>query len=448
MSARHDDLAPALPWSEASEQALLGVLLNDSDALTRLASLKLQPAQLFDHRHRLVLTAIVTMHAAHQPVDVVTAFEWLRDHAQADDVGGLAYMNELAQAAPSARNLERYAEKIIDKAVRRDMVGASQQALELASAPGDTLAALDQIEALYARLRGAQATSAPRSAAELIIERTAHWEALEAGTAEPGIPTGFATLDDAFGGGLKPGKNIVLAARPGVGKSSLAWQVSAAVAARNKPVLVLSQEMQAGDLVDRAVANLGRVSLSRLTTGRFDKDDWTRITEAADTTARMPLYIDDQPALTVLDIRNKARQVQQHCGGLALVVVDYLQLCASASTHDSRHHQIEAISRGMKTLAKEIGCTVLLLSQLTRASELDEPELHHLKESGAIEEDADTVILLHPMGDAPEGGMLVLVKLAKNRQGRRGRLGLAFDGDTQRWQASSGIVSRMARGRA
>ena len=219
------------------------------------------------------------------------------------------------------------------------------------------------------------------------------------------------------------------------------------MAARGKPVLVLSQEMQAGDLIDRAVANLGRISLSRLTTGRFDKEDWTRITEAADATARMPLFIDDQPALTLLDIRSKARQVRQHCGGLSLVVVDYLQLCASASSHDNRHHQIEAISRGMKTLAKEMGCTVLLLSQLTRASELDEPELHHLKESGSIEEDADTVILLHPMGDAPEGGMLVLLKVAKNRQGMRGRLGLAFDGSTQRWQVSVGIVARAVKGR-
>ena len=447
MTARPGELTPSLPWSEESEQAPLGVLLNDSDALPRLASLRLQPAQLFDHRHRAVLTAIITMHAAHQPADIVTTFEWLRDHGQADDVGGLAYLNEMARAAPSARNLERYAEKIIDKATRRAIVAASQQALELANAPGDTQAALDQIEALYARLRRSKSASAPRSAAELIIERTAHWEALEAGTVEPGITTGFAKLDDALGGGLKPGKNIVLAARPGVGKSSLAWQVSAAVAAHGKPVLVLSQEMQAGDLVDRAVANLGRVSLARLTTGRFDKDDWSRITEAADATARMPLDIDDQPALTLLDIRNKARQVRQHRGGLALVVVDYLQLCASASSHDSRHHQIEAISRGMKTLAKEMNCTVLLLSQLTRQSELDEPELHHLKESGAIEEDADTVILLHAMGAAPEGGMLVLLKVAKNRQGKRGRMALAFDGNTQRWQESSANVERAPKGR-
>ncbi len=150
----------------------------------------------------------------------------------------------------------------------------------------------------------------------------------------------------------------------------------------------------------------------------------------------------------MLEIRAKARQVQQQCGGLALVVVDYLQLAASAGAFDKRHHQIEAISRGMKALAKELGTTVLLLSQLTRESERDEPELFHLKESGAIEEDADTVILLHALGQAPEGGMLVLAKVAKNRQGQRGRLALAFDGETQHWQSSAGDVSRARAGKA
>ncbi len=156
----------------------------------------------------------------------------------------------------------------------------------------------------------------------------------------------------------------------------------------------------------------------------------------------MPLFIDDQPALSLLDIRGKARQVQQQASGLALVVVDYLQLAASTGAFDKRHHQIESISRGMKALAKELGTTVLLLSQLTRESEKDEPELAHLKESGAIEEDADTVILLHALGPSHEGGLLVLAKVAKNRQGPRGRLALSFDGETQRWQASESNVSR------
>ena len=204
---------------------------------------------------------------------------------------------------------------------------------------------------------------------------------------------------------------------------------------------MLSQEMQAGELVDRAVANLGSVLLDNLTTGRFANGDWEAITNASEAAGRLPFFVDDQPALTLLDIRAKARQVQQG-GGLALLIVDYLQLCASMGGIERRHHQVEQVSRGMKALAKELGVCVLLLSQLSRAGAAGEPELDHLKESGAIEEDADTVVLLHPMGHEADGSLLVLAKIPKNRQGRRGRLALALHGKTQRWRSSAANVSR------
>ena len=160
----------------------------------------------------------------------------------------------------------------------------------------------------------------------------------------------------------------------------------------------------------------------------------------------MPLYVDDQPALTLLDIRAKARMVQKR-DPLALVVVDYLQLCASASQRDNRHHQIEAISRGLKALAKELGVCVLLLSQINRAStQRDEPSLSDLKESGAIEEDADVVIFLQPKGNLPDGSQLVAAILAKNRQGKRVRVALSFRGATQRWVESTADVSSRANG--
>ena len=435
----------ALPWSETMEQSVLGALLQDSDALLRIADQCLKPGHFFDHGHRLVYSAVLELAARRQPADVITVFGWLQERGQHEHVGGLAYLNQMAMSVASASNIGRYVAKVVALATRRAIADAADKARALALSPAEPADTLDAIQTLFASIRGASTSSAPGRIGELIRDRLAHWEGLEQGTVTAGVPTKLKVLNAALGGGLQAGKNIVLAGRPGSGKSSLAWSIAGDVAAQQKPVLVLSMEMQAGDLVDRAVANLGRVSLGRLVSGRFHEGDWARITEACDAASRLPLFIADAPALSLLDIRAKARQVQQQCGGLALVVVDYLQLCASAGGFDKRHHQIESISRGMKAMAKELGTTVLLLSQLTRESERDEPELAHLKESGAIEEDADTVILLHALGQAPEGGMLVLAKVAKNRQGPRGRLALAFDGETQTWQGSTGNVAR-ARG--
>ena len=190
------------------------------------------------------------------------------------------------------------------------------------------------------------------------------------------------------------------------------------------------------------MANLAGIGLEQIAHGRLVVEDWRQVVDVAERVGHFPMYIDDAPAQTMLDIRAKARQVKRLPAGLALVIVDYLQLCSSASGFDKRHHQIEQISRGMKTLAKELEVAVLVLSQLNRESEADEPELRHLKESGAIEEDADVVLLLHPLGKEPDGRSLILAKIPKNRQGRRGRLGLAFEGATQRWEVSQSDVRK------
>lgn len=235
-----------------------------------------------------------------------------------------------------------------------------------------------------------------RGLSELVAARIEHYTALAQGETEPGIATGFDALDRALGGGVKPGKLVVLGARPTVGKTSLAGQIAVSVASAGHTVLILSQEMTSGELVDRFVANAAGVPLGSLTEGRFTDADWGDLTAGAEHLTAAALFVDDTPALTLPQIRAKARQVRRK-HGLALLVVDYLQLCASSAAGDRRHHQIEAISRGLKQLAKELGACVLLLSQLNRAS-LDrsggEPEMSDLKESGAIEEDADVVLLL------------------------------------------------------
>ena len=428
------------------EQALLGCVLFDAEAsLQRAADRGLRPSHLADHRHRLVLAAVMDLHAHRHPVDVVTVFESLRERGHHEEVGGLQYLHELSACVPSAANVGRHIDVVIDRATRRAMVTAAEQAIEIAQGPGEPAEVLDRIQTLFATIQTGRVDAAPRLLSDIMRDRVERYTALEAGTAAPGVSTGLDVLDKALGGGVRPGMLVNIGARPSVGKTALALQIAQTVAAQGHPVLVFSMEMRAEDLTDRAVANLGRVSMGRLATGRFEDDDWDRVSQAAEAAARMKLFIDDRPALTLSAIRSAAMRVRQQEGGLALVAVDYLQLAVATGSFSTRHHAVEQISRGMKALAKELGCAVLLLSQLTRDSEKGEPELAHLKESGAAEEDGDIVLLLHATGrQAPEGGDLLLVKVAKNRQGRRGRFGLAFDGQTQRLIVSRGDVA--ARG--
>jgi len=433
----------SLPWSYEAEYSVLGGILIDNAALGVVGPLVTE-ASFWHPPHRVIFEAIRTLIGAGKPADVVTVFDALGDKAA--DVGGLGYLNQIAQSVPSAANCRRYAEIVADKALRRDVLYAVDSATEVVREAVSADEALDRVQATLANLKRVRHSSEPRELGDLLIERTAHWEALQAGEVSPGIPTGLDPLDEALGGGIKPGRVIVLAARPSVGKTSLATQILLHVAGQGQRGLMLSQEMTSGELTDRATAHLGAVRMDRLASGQLEREDWSRISEAADRAKRLPVSIDDQPALSLLDIRAKARQAQRR-GGLSLIVVDYLQLCSSAAGTDKRHHQIEQISRGIKALAKELAVCVLLLSQLNRASEGDEPELHHLKESGAIEEDADVVVMLHPMGTEGDGSLLVMAKVAKNRGGRRGRIALSFDGRTQRWTPSAGDVSPRRGGR-
>ncbi len=440
-----DVINPALvPWSCEAEQSVLGCMLINPDALHIATGMRLEGPQFFDGRHRVIWSCVVELAARHEPVDVITVYERLREQRRAEECGGLAYLNALAQSVPGTSNLGRYVGIVQDKALLRAILGAADQVRAIAVEPGGTAGdKLDRAASLFAALSTRRQQSAPRSLSELILERSAHWDALADGTAPAGAPTGLPLLDKALGGGLKPGKMVVLAARPSVGKTSLAQQIALSVAAAGHGVLLLSQEMTAGELVDRAAANLGRVNLGALASGQFHNDDWTRITEAMETAAGMPLFIEDEPALTLLAIRSKVQALQRR-QRLTLVVLDYLQLCSGSNARDNRNLQVEEISRGLKTLAKEAGVTILALSQLNRrAEDRSEPALSDLRDSGAVEQDADTVVLLHPKEDAdmPDGEKLMVAILAKNRQGRRGRLALSFHGATQRWAESSADVA-------
>lgn len=435
-----------VPWSAEAEQGVLGAALLDSDALGRISDRRIEASHFFDHRHRVIWAAMVTMTARHEPIDVVTVLERLRDTKDDERAGGLAYLNALAQSVPSAANVQRYADLVVEKALRRAVIAAADEVQTLAREPGNAGELLDRAASVFGAIQRARAADAPRSLGEIFVERLKHWEDRAAGRIKPGISTGLRDLDQALGGGIKPGKVIVLAARPSVGKTSLAEQIGLNVAEAGHRVLMFSQEMEDGDLLDRAVANLGDIALDKLAgDAQILDEDWTAIADGGDAAVRRQFMVYDRPAVSLLEIRAMARREQQ-AGGLALVIVDYVQLCKSVGKSDRRHHQIEEVSRGMKELAKELGVCVLLLSQLNRDGASGEPEMENIKESGAIEEDADTVILLHPMGHEADGALLVLAKIPKNRQGRRGRLALSLYGRTQRWATSCGNVSRRQGG--
>lgn len=439
--------APSLPWACEAEQSVLGCLLLDNIVFDRIVGI-VDAASFWHAGHRRIFAAIERLVCAGKPADVVTVYQQLRDAGEAADGVTLADLNALAQSVVSAANVRRYAEIVADKALRRTLLLVVDRTPQLIHEAESADEALDRVQSLVAGVKRLNPGRGPRVIGKFMRETVDRIHELHDTGGVVGIPTGLSALDEALGGGIQPGRVIVLAARPSVGKTSLATQILLRVGEQGHPALMLSQEMSASELTFRAMANMCNVPLGRLANGRLHQDDWGLLTLAAERGADLTVYVDDQPALTLLDIRAKARQVSRSAGGLDLLVVDYLQLCSSSVGGDarSRHHQIEQISRGMKTLAKELNVCVLLLSQLNRASEAGEPELQHLKESGSIEEDADVVVLLHPMGNEPDGSLLILAKVAKNRGGKRGRIALSFDGRTQRWAPSAGNVSRRSAG--
>ncbi|RTL40547.1 MAG: replicative DNA helicase [Burkholderiales bacterium] len=429
--------ASALPWSCEAEQSVLGALLVDNAAYDRAADL-LRRQDFFDTRHGDIWDAISRLVLAMKPADVVTVFDALPE-AKREEIGGLAYLGQLAACVPSAANLRRYAEIVRERAMQRALMQTADEALEVARGEGSFEEKSDRIGSLFATVRETGQRSKPLFVGDLMAQRVDHYNALAQGTVTPGISTGIPGLDEALGGGMWPGKVIVLAARPGVGKTSLAQQILLHGAEAGHTGLLLSQEMERTELVDRAVANLGSIGYSRLLNGKLSNPEWQRLGPAVDRLAALPFAIDDQAALTLHDIRTKAFAIK----GLRLLAIDYVQLCAApkgAPRNHTRNDVLTEISRGIKALAKDLGLTVLLLSQLNRDVEKrssPEPTLADLRESGAIEQDADVIAFLWRVREY-ESHRLIACSLPKNRQAKPGaKLGLDFEGHYQRWRDSA-----------
>jgi len=432
MNSRID--VDSLPWNAEAEQSVLGGLLLDNRAFDAAG---LSEHHYSDPQHATIWLTIATLITAFQPADVITVHAALRDAGHADACGGLEYLNQLAQCVPSAANVRRYAEIVREKAAQRALIDTADKALTIAGERGPVAQKLDKIVTNFARLQREQLRKVPRSLAEIAVERTEYYEALESGTMASGWRSGIPRLDQFLNGGLQPGRFYVLAARPSVGKSSFSQAVGLELAQSGKRVLFLSQEMSEGEVADRGVANIGRISYSALMEGKMGDGGWSRVLGAMDRLKQMPFFIDDQPALTLTDIRAKVTQIKPD-----VLILDYLQLCASTQSGNNRNSEIEEISRGLKALAKDMQVAVIALSQLNREVEkrvVKRPTLADLRDSGAIEQDADVVLFLWPVREFDQR-RLIGCGVDKNRQGKLGEFGLDFHGDLQRWGESTDSV--------
>ena len=426
------------PHSIEAESSVLGGLLLDNGAWDRVSDL-LTDADFYRYEHRLVHGAIGALVNATKPADVITVFEHLQNQGKAEEVGGLSYLNSLAQYVPSAGNIRRYAEIVRERSILRKLVSASDEIATNAFNPQGRPVAdiVDEAEQKIFNIgeqgsRMKQGFQGMDSLVVALLDRVQ--EMADNPNDVTGVPTGFYDLD-RMTAGFQAGDLIVLAARPSMGKTALAINIAEHVALQEGlPVAVFSMEMGAAQLAVRIVGSIGRIDQSHLRTGKLTDEEWPRLTEAIEKLRNISLHIDESAGLTSSELRANARRLARQCGQLGLIVVDYLQLMSgSTSSDENRATELGEISRGLKMLAKELKCPVLALSQLNRGVETrpdKRPMMSDLRESGAIEQDADIIMFIYRddyyTKEASKEPGVAEVIIAKQRNGPTGVIKLAF----------------------
>ena len=426
------------PHSIEAEQSVLGGLLLDNSAWDRAGDL-LTDSDFYRYEHKAIYKAVGDLVSASKPADVITVFEQLQSHGKAEECGGIAYLNALAQSVPSAANLRRYAEIVRERAVLRKLIEASDEIATNAFNPQGRAVSqiLDEAEGRIFKIgeEGSRTKQGFQSMDQLVVQLIDRVTELHENGAEEvtGVRTGFYDLD-RMTAGLQAGDLIVLAARPSMGKTAFALNIAENVAVQEGlPVAVFSMEMGASQLALRMVGSLGRINQSNLRTGKLGDDEWGRLSEAVDKLKNANVFIDETPALNSAELRARARRQARQCGKLGLIVIDYLQLMSGSSSSDeNRATEIGEISRGLKALAKELQCPVIALSQLNRSVESrndKRPMMSDLRESGAIEQDADVIMFIYRDDyynkESKEPGVAEII-IAKQRNGPVGDIRLTF----------------------
>ncbi|MEO8279465.1 MAG: replicative DNA helicase [Ideonella sp.] len=429
------------PHSIEAEQSVIGGLLIDNSAWDRAGDL-LVDSDFYRFEHRQIYAAIGTLVNATKPADVITVFEQLQSLGKAEECGGLVYLNALAQSVPSAANLRRYAEIVRERAVLRKLVAAADeiatQAFNPQGRPVDQI--LDEAEGKIFRIgeEGSKSKQGFQTMDSLVVQLLDRVTELHENGAEEvtGVRTGYFDLDKMTAG-FQPGDLIVLAARPSMGKTAFALNIAEHVAvSEGLPVVIFSMEMGASQLALRLVGSLGRIDQQRLRTGALRDDEWGRLSEAVERLGTVSMFIDESPALTPTEVRARARRQARQCGKLGLIVVDYLQLMSGSGggSEENRATVIGEISRGLKGLAKELQCPVIALSQLNRSVESrtdKRPMMSDLRESGAIEQDADVIMFIYrddyyTKEACKEPGVAEII-IGKQRNGPTGTVKLFFN---------------------
>lgn len=428
------------PCSIEAEQSVLGAVLIDNRAFDVVAT-RLDAPDFYRYEHQLIWSAIHALAMANKPADVITVFEALQRAGKADEAGGLAYVNELAQSVASATNVQGYAEIVAERAMARRVIALADSMAGSVWKGEDARLAIDAAMVALLSLSQGRGENDPRPLDDLLPVWVDELQAREAGELDA-IPTGLSDIDELLAGGLRRGELMVIGSRPSMGKTALCHMLARNMA-RTAPVLVLSMEDSLQMLVSRQVAATGLVNLADLRNpSRARGPLWDGVTRGIDALRALPIHVDDQPALTLEAVRRKAQYVAARQGDLGVVLVDYLQLMEGKGSDESRAYELNRIARGLKRLAKELRCAVVLLSQLSRKA--DEgggpPRIDHLAESGGIEQAADIIGLLWRAGRArpsPDNKHHAQIELAKNKNGPCDTVQLWFDGATQRMEGAA-----------
>ena len=437
------------PHSAEAEQSVLGGLLLDNHAWEKIADL-IGEGDFYRYDHRLIWRAIAKLIDGGRPADVITVSERLESTNELSEVGGLAYLATLAQNTPSAANIRRYGEIVRERSVMRQLVTVGTEIVESAFHPmgRDAAQLLDEAEGKVFKIAESTAKSEQGFLAmpEILAEVTDKIDLLysrDNPDEVTGVPTGFIDLDEKTSG-LQPGDLIIVAGRPSMGKTAFSMNLAENVAIHTGlPVAVFSMEMPAAQLATRMLGSVGRLDQHKLRTGRFNDDDWDRFGKAVGVLAETKIHIDETPGLTALELRARTRRLARQYGGkLGLVVIDYLQLMSGSAhaTQQNRTAEISEISRSLKSLARELSVPVIALSQHNRSVEQrpnKRPMMSDLRESGAIEQDADLIIFMYRdeyyNPDSPDKGLAEVI-IGKHRNGPTGIVRLTFMGQFSRFE--------------
>ncbi len=421
------------PQNIAAEESLLGAMLLSKDAIADAIEM-VETAAFYKPAHQHIFEAITSLYAAGEPADTVTVAEELGRAGLLEGVGGGGALVTLQTGTPAATNAAKYATIVREHALLRRLITVGSDIAEIGYAqPDDVVKAIDSAETMVFNLSQGRTADTMAPIRELLDSNLDRLEQLyEQGNSITGTPTGFIDLDELLSG-LQPNNLVVVGARPAMGKTSFALgMVAHAAMHADRPVLFFSLEMSQLEISQRLLCSEARVDATRVRNGKLAEDDWTRISHAVGRLAEAPVWIDDNPAITVMEIRAKARRLKSRVGDLSLVVVDYLQLMTGRNGAESRQVEVAEISRGLKILARELECPVVALSQLSRGLESRQdkrPMLSDLRESGSIEQDADVVMFLYRDdvydADSPDLGTAEVL-IAKHRSGPTGMVRLAF----------------------